>query len=490
VPGDAPPEPAGAEDDGGFLLLGDRARGSLDSRELNDISSYISNVGGHILGSLNGCTRPIGQSGRGEERMIRSRLGFADYRGIRRKAIVGAVCAASVVGVAACGGGGDDNGGGGGTVVFGANTELSGPYQIYGLPAEQGARLAASAINDDGGVKAGDESFDMEVATEDNRSDPSQIVSAARAVVDDGAIAALGPDLGAVPSYNVFKQNDVITFTPAFDLQLTLLQDPQGNPLLFSPTVFLAELYTTNMKQLKALYPDIKSVAILSPNDEQGQGTAAAYEAAAKAEGLDVVDVQTYSPGNTDFTSVLTSFKQESPDLLVAEQTPEQGRAILQQAAQLEVAPYALNDTMTPDQALDVPGIEKIKVILPSFAPTFSPAATIPDYSPEEIFGDEEPAGTPGAAIDMYYAVRMLAQAMEEAGTVTDSAAIAEALPGQSYDGPFGKCTMSQRKEVNCETLVFAVEGGSTVTVYRFPSPDAVQPSDTYICKQSNCEAQ
>jgi branched-chain amino acid transport system substrate-binding protein len=407
-----------------------------------------------------------------------------------RKLFVVPALAAMALGVAACGGGGDDDdSGSGGTVTYGANTELSGPLQIYGLPAVQGLEAAAEDINADGGIEAGDESFDAAVTAEDNRSDPSQIVSAARGVVDAGAIAALGPDLGAIPSYEVFNQNDVMTFTPAFDLQAQLMEDPEGNPLLFSPTVFLAELYATNMKQVTAQYPDIKSVAILSPNDEQGQGTAFAYEAAAKAEGLEVLGLETYPPGQTDFSSVLTEFKQAQPDMLIAEQTGEQAQAILQQAVQLDVAPYALNDVATPDQIQEVPGIEKMTVFVSNFSPTFSPNATIPDYEPEVIFGDAPPEGNPGAAIQMYYSYFLLKQAMEEAGTTTDAAAIAEALPGQSYDGPFGTCTMTDRKENECETIIDVVEGDE-ITVLRFPDPNTVEPSETYRCSGGTCEKQ
>lgn len=407
-----------------------------------------------------------------------------------RRAFVGLACAASVVGVAACGGGGDDDSGGdAGTVVFGNNTELSGPLQVYGLPVDQGTQAGAQSVNDDGGIEIDGDTYDMEVVTEDNRSDPSQIVSASRAIVDAGAVGAVGPDLGAIPAYEVWKQNDVITFTPAFDLQAQLMEDPEGNPLLFSPTVFLAETYETNIKQTLARFPDIKSVAILSPNDEQGQGTAFAYEAAAKANGLDVVGVETYPPANTDFTSVLTQFKGEQPDLLIAEQATEQATAILQQAVQLDVAPYALNDVMTPDDAQSVPGIEKITVILPSFGPTFSPNATIPAYDPEAVFGDEQPAGAPAAAVNVYYLTHLLAQAMEEAGSVDDAAAIAEALPGQSYDGPFGTCTMSERRELDCETLLQVVTGDE-ISVDVFPNPDSTEPSATYACRGGECEEQ
>ena len=325
--------------------------------------------------------------------------------------------------------------------------------------------------------------------TEDNRSDPSQIVNAARAVVDAGAVAALGPDLGAIPSYQVWKQSNVITLTPAFDLQAELIKNPKGNPLLFSPTVFLQNLYTTNMAQLKALYPQIKTVAILSPNDQQGQGTAQAYKFAAEQQGLKVLGVKTYPVNQTDFSSELTSFKQDHPDLLVAEQTAEQGSAILQQAAQLGVAPYALNDVMTPDQALKVPGIDKMTVILPSFAPTYSPAATIPDYKPQTGLRQGSAGRQSGGGDRHVLRHEMLAQAMEKAGTVTDAAAIAKALPGQSYSSGFGKCTMTQQREVSCETLVQVVAKGK-VTVYRFPGPDSTKPMATYTCEGGNCRRQ
>jgi len=421
--------------------------------------------------------------------MIRSRFSFAN-RGMRRSAIVGVACIASVLGVAACGGGDDDGGGGGdGTVTFGANTQLSGNLQVYGLPAEQGMRLGAEAINEDGGIEVGDQSYDLETLAEDNRSDPSGVVNAARAVVDSGAIGALGPDLGAVPSYEVFKQNDIITFTPAFDLQAQLMENPEGNPLLFSPTVFLAELAVTNMKQIKALFPDIERIAIMAPDDEQGQANAAGYQFAAESEGLTVVGNEAFPVNTTDFTSILTQFKGDSPDLLIAEQSVEHASAIIQQAVELNVAKYALNDVMTPDQAQEIPGADKIPVIIPNFSPTYSPNATIPDYDPEAVFGDEEPAGNPGAAIDMWYAMRMFAQAIEEAGTVEDTAAIAEALPGQSYDGPFGTCTMSERRELDCETIVDVVQGDE-ITVHRFPGPDSVEPSDTYVCREGDCQAE
>lgn len=404
------------------------------------------------------------------------------------KRVAAVLAGALALGLVACGGGDTGESSDGGTVTFGANTQLSGALQVYGQPVKQGWEAAVEDINADGGIKAGDETFDAQSLVEDNRTDPSAVASATRAVVDGGAIAAISPDISARGAYEIWKQNDVITLTPAFDLQLELIEDPDAHPLLFSVTPFLAELFVTSLKQVTAEIPEIKRVAILAPSHEEGQGSAAAYADAAKQVGLTVVGNESYAANATDFTSVLTSFKRERPDLLIALQSAEEATAILQQAVQLDVAPYGLNDVMTPDQVLDAKGLDGMTVAIPNFSATFSPAATIPDYDPEVIFGNDAPAGNPGAAIDVYYATFLLKQAMEEAGTVTDAKAIAEALPGQSYDGPFGTCTMSERKELDCETILDVVEG-DTVTVYRFPNPDSVEATETYTCRGGECKA-
>jgi branched-chain amino acid transport system substrate-binding protein len=361
--------------------------------------------------------------------------------------------------------------------------------QIYGAPGVQGVKNAANDINQAGGIEVGGKTYDLSVAVEDTRSDPSQVVSAARAVVDSGAIATLGPGVGEVPAYQVFKSNDIITFAPSFAVQLELMQHPADNPLLFTPIPFLAELYEANMKQFAAQLPELKRVAILAPNNEVGKASSQGYAAAAEKHGLTVVANEGFAANATDFTSVLTSMKQKQPDVLIALQSAEEAIAILQQAAQLDVAEYGLNDTMTPDQAQQAQALDKITVIIPNFSPTFSPQVTIPDYDPEVVFGDEKPAGTPGAAIVTYYATHILKQAIEDAGTVTDSAAIAQEIPGQSYDGPFGTCTMSERRELDCQTLLEIVEG-ERITVFVFPSPDSVKPSQVYTCAEGNCRPQ
>src|SRR6266567_7347962 len=85
--------------------------------------------------------------------------------------------------LAGCGASGSSsssaNAAGGGSsncsVVFGTNTEITGPFEAYGGPAALGLVAAAKAINAAGGVKAGSKTCKFVAVNEDNKSNPSQV---------------------------------------------------------------------------------------------------------------------------------------------------------------------------------------------------------------------------------------------------------------------------------------------------------------------------
>jgi branched-chain amino acid transport system substrate-binding protein len=428
---------------------------------------------------------------------------FADVcstgRARRSLVLAGVAAIGCSLALAACGGGdtGDSTGGTGSTgdsasggdsgksVVFAANTEISGDLQIYGTPAALGLKLGADSINKAGGIKVGDTTYQAEAYIADNRSDPSAVVSAARDVLDHNAIAALAPDLGDVPTYKIWKDK-TITWTGNFALQALLASKPQDNPLLYSATPFLSELYVQNMKHVKGVFPNIAKVAILSPNNEEGKAALASNKAATEQAGMEVVDGELYPPGTDDFSSQLTAIKGKQPDLIIALQSPEQALAILQQAAQLGVAKYGLNNTILPERIMDSTQLKDMTVIIPNFGPTWSNAAPIPDYKPKEIFGDEKIGDSNGGTIVMWYAWHLLAQAITDAGTADDPSAVAAKLVGQSYDGPFGTCRITDRQLMDCGTSIFTVSDG-VIEVDRFDGAEATTPSQTYKCRERVC---
>jgi ABC-type branched-subunit amino acid transport system substrate-binding protein len=399
-----------------------------------------------------------------------------------------AVCAVLALGAAACASGDDDDasdggsdGGSGCEVVFGANTQLSGDLQVFGLPSQVAIEAAERDINADGGVQVGDEQCDFRAVVVDNRSDPTVVASATQEVLDADPVAAQGPDINAPVAYEPWNEAGVITFTPAFDLQSQLQAGPDDSPLLFTPLPFFSELYRNQMAQVLAEAPDIARVAIIAPNSDVGQGAGASWEDAATANGVEVVSAEYFPVGTTDFASIVTTAGAQDPDVIIALQSPEEALAIMQEIATQEAAPYVMNDAISADFVRGQEQFADLTVIIPSFGPTFSPTVVIPDYDPEAIFGDETDPLTPAATVVIYYSARILADAVSEVGSTDDPSAIAEAMIGRSYDGPFGTCMMTDRHSLECETNLI-IAHGDDVEVFRFAKPEDTTPSAAYLC--------
>ena len=102
------------------------------------------------------------------------------------------------------------------------------------------------------------------------------------------------------------------------------------------------------------------------------------------------------------------------------------------------------------------------------------------------IFGDDTNPVSPAVTIVVWYALHLAAQAMQDAGTTTDAAAIAAKLPGQTLDGPFGKCTMDGRS-LSCETPLFMVADGQIEAVVFANNSTFDAPIAKYVCKDKVC---
>jgi ABC-type branched-subunit amino acid transport system substrate-binding protein len=360
--------------------------------------------------------------------------------------------------------------------------------QVFGLPSEVAIEAAERDVNADGGVEVDGEQCDFRAVVVDNRSDPTVVASATQEVLDADPVAAQGPDINAPVAFEPWNEAGVITFTPAFDLQSELQASPDDHPLLFTPLPFFLELYRNQMAQVLAEVPDIARVAIIAPNSDVGQGAGASWEDAASANGVEVVSAEYFPVGTTDFASIVTTAAAQNPDVIIALQSPDEALAIMQEIATQQAAPYVMNDAISADFVRGEEQFSELTVIIPSFGPTFSPTVVIPDYDPAAIFGDETDPLTPAATVVIYYSARILADAVSEVGSTDDTTAIAEAMVGRSYDGPFGTCTMTDRHSLECETNLI-IAHGDDVEVFRFAKPEDTTPSAAYLCDPDCKEA-
>jgi branched-chain amino acid transport system substrate-binding protein len=100
------------------------------------------------------------------------------------------------LGAVACGTGktsGGGGGGGGGTLRIGAALSLTGSLAREGLLTKQGYEVCKKVINDKGGVKVGGSSLNLDIAYQDDKSEPDVAAQLVDRFNDDGVKLILGP---------------------------------------------------------------------------------------------------------------------------------------------------------------------------------------------------------------------------------------------------------------------------------------------------------
>jgi branched-chain amino acid transport system substrate-binding protein len=371
------------------------------------------------------------------------------------------------------------------SVVFGTNTEITGPFEAYGGPSALGLEVAAKAINAAGGVKVGSKTCTFVAANEDNKSDPSQVFPASQKVIDAHAVASLGPDFDDTVAYSAFKKANVIDFVTGGQVANQLATDPSKTPLAVGIIPFQNLEHAAYLRQAIAFDPSIKRIAVLYPNDGGGQEIVQQVLGGAKlVPSVTVVSNVAFPDSTSNYSAFLTKIKATHPDLLVAENTSQQSQAIIQQAIPLGVAKSYMSETATSQTIQSTPGTGNTTIFLPTFAPTYSKSELLPGQDPKVIFGNANPPLVPGATILMYYTAWLLKQAVEKAGS-TNAQAVFNALKGQSYTGPFGTCSVTSKQFVQCETEFLVVQGPK-VTVETFATPYDTKPKATYTCTPSS----
>jgi branched-chain amino acid transport system substrate-binding protein len=132
--------------------------------------------------------------------------------------------------VAAAGCGGEHDGGARKTLLVAVNAPFSKtPY--VGTTIDRGVSLAASDINDRGGVAVGGESYDLRVKRLDNALSPRRALQNVRRAVGDGAVAIVDEGTGIDATWEVAGRDDVpigIVYQGGEDLV-----DAEGRPNVF-----------------------------------------------------------------------------------------------------------------------------------------------------------------------------------------------------------------------------------------------------------------
>jgi branched-chain amino acid transport system substrate-binding protein len=255
------------------------------------------------------------------------------------------------LGVAACtsgGGAGSSNSAettanSSGTIVIGATLSLTGSLDASGAPLEAGYAQEIADVNAAGGVAIGGAKEKLKLVVLDNGSNPSTAASQASELVQqDHAVALLGSTTPQIilTTAQVAEQLHVPFLTSLMPVEAFANGDKQG--WRYSWDLFYNEQQqAANVARELASVPGDKKVALFTDNDPDAVVERPLYEAAFKADGLDVVGDYTFPAGATNFSSFIADAKAKGAQLLAGQMAPADGVALWKQLKSSGLHPKA-----------------------------------------------------------------------------------------------------------------------------------------------------
>lgn len=191
----------------------------------------------------------------------------------------------------------------------------SGPAAAWGISNQRSMETRAAWLNETGGVKIGDDTYDVEIVSFDDQKDPKRAIAGMEKMAQEGIHYVVGPNVddGAAAVRPVAEKNGIMYFPYAFPK--ALYTAPASNAVLG-----MVANYQSGPAIYKYLMESkgVKTVAFIAANESDPLSQRDGGVAAANALGLEVVaDKDTYQNDTRDFVPVLTPVLRKQPDLLV-----------------------------------------------------------------------------------------------------------------------------------------------------------------------------
>ena len=324
------------------------------------------------------------------------------------------------------------------TVKIGLIGSLTGPHSGWDVPASEGVHLAVSELNAAGGVTVGGKKYTFSISEEDAQSKPDVAAAAAQKLLSDDNIHTVFGILTSTPGMAaaVPISKAKVLFISAFTSMDSLIGKPGGELMLRtldSDTVVAPPFVQEVVKQM-----GVKKIGIMMPNEDVAKGIVNAYKPLFEKAGVQVPMVEYFQPGTSDFAPVLRKFQRQGLDGLFIGYSDPDAEAIVRQS--LEVGDLPLRFIYRGGSG--APATKYLNKIQ-SFAWQIHTRDLVTSSDPKvkawieryKAFTKKDITPATYWALSFYDTVFMLGRAMEAAGSVTDSKAIAAKLRGMRYDG-------------------------------------------------------
>ena len=315
------------------------------------------------------------------------------------------------------------------TLRIGVADALTGGAAVYGLPQANAVQLAAKEINAAGGIKVGGETYKLEVIAYDDKGNPTEATNAVRKLLDfDEVKYILGfccsGATGAVASF-IANEDAVMLVGNAAERSITTREIPTHTRTR-PPADYTGAAAGTFVAQ-----QGHKRVAVLGALDVGFYASYVdAFEKELKAAGGEIIAREAFSLKDRDMTPQLTKIRGMGADALLVVGYVEPAAFVYRQSVELglDLPRYGFTSG-SEEQFLRVATSEQMEGVwdlrpteLTLLSATENGIAYHANYT--AAYGMSPSPSSP-YAYDQTYALKA---ALEAAGTVDDTAAVAEAL--------------------------------------------------------------
>jgi len=363
-------------------------------------------------------------------------------------------------------------------IKIGASLSLTGTYAKLGNNQHRGYQLCAKHVNEKGGVLG----RKVEFVLYDDRSDPQTGVRLyERLITQDKVDLVMGPYSSAI-SEAVANVNERYKMPMVAPMAATTAIFKKGRKFIFmvqSP----AEVYLEGLIDVAAKR-GLKTAAFVYEDTLFPKATVVAPGGSvdlAKKKGIEVVFVEGYPKGNTDFSAILTKIRAANPDVFGAATYFDDAVAITRQMKELNVNPKLYGVTVGGD-------LPKFYELLGKNAEFVYGAtqweSTLP-YPGAKEFTEAHHKEFPGADFSYhtaggYAGCQILVEAVKRAGSLDGEKIRAEILK-MDFDSVYGGFKVEEDGfQVSHKMVMFQWQDGKKVIVWpenlaegkpRFPTP-------------------
>lgn len=363
--------------------------------------------------------------------------------------------------LAGCG----SNGGGsvelqeGDTVKIGLNYELSGGTSTYGMAMDKGSRLAIKQYNEKEGHK-----YNIEYVSLDNKGDSSEAISIATRMMTEEQVAfVVGPatSTASIATYPVAGQNQVPVLSPAVTQNGGMMNGDTAYEyawrVCFEDSAQASAMaiysYRDLGKRKAVIYQDVKN--------DYATGLGEDFKKKFEELGGEVVSVESYQQGDTDFNAVITNIKGMDFDVLYIPGYYSESGLIIKQARDAGITQTIVGpDGMDSPKLMELAGAANLNDVYFTTAYTTVNASEelqnfIESYKAEY---NEEPDMFSVLAFD---ATNLGLQALEKAGATGE--ALNNAIADMEFTGLTGSFRFDDAHTPTKKVLVVQLEDGVQV---------------------------